>query len=975
MKPAALSLDLFVKTKRHILSSKSRIKNIPIELLPIIIPKSEDKNLFIVVPRGSFWNIYESLPFNSDRLYAIPPQDSVGRDSRFISLSERLTLQSGGVANSRGGGALVICSDCSINIPLFELTTKTFSLTSSTTRGKLVDFIEKSGYKKVDFVREVGEYAVRGGIVDIFSPGEHNPIRINFFDGVELFYFDISSQGVVGDLDSTTIQSIAKKGESTALDCFNTFLCFNYNNYTLEPLGGHNNSYTSRATVYDYSSFISNNSGDYIIFKEPSVVGFKINNINYIPEWFVGKGQQPLYKSTALESVEINDWEKGDFVVHRDFGICKYMGLSYKQGSDQELAILNFSDGVVRVSVDRFDLLSFHSKSFTKNQQLSSLNNLGPWKRTLKSTKKVAKEYVESVYNNLYRRRNVAGAVVKTSADIELEFVKSFKYKDTTGQSRAWEDVRLDLLAEWPMYRLLCGDVGFGKTEVAIRAAFVSVLSGFKVLVMAPTNILAQQLFTSFSERLVPFGVGVGFYSKSNTERQNNTTLDEFDKSTKQVIISTHKLLFIKEIYKDVGLVVIDEEHRFGVKQKEQLKDLYRAANFLLMTATPIPRTLYMSISGIKEMSVIDTAPSLRRPVITQTVPQKLDAFTPIIKHELTRGGQVFIVYNSVNTMNDFYTKVSREFNFGRVAFVHGSLSPKKISNTMNDFRNKKYDVLVASSIIESGLDIPNANTIIIYNAHRFGLAQLYQLRGRVGRDKVQSYCYLSIPTKIELEFGATQRLRTIIANSSLGSNYEISKSDLEIRGPGSLFGYRQSGGVSKIGFSLYGRFLSEAVNATRSGGHVIDSSSVKINIGTSSAIPDDYIPSHTLRTSVYNKINSLHDSKSVEKFERYLFYRFGPTPAAVRDLVWCQLLKQRSARLGIYKIAVNGQGLSFSFIKKKSQTITVITKIATSIFSIQKKVKKGDGFDLVVNVKTNTDITTKIGAFLDKLQHEKNFH
>ncbi|HOC45815.1 MAG TPA: DEAD/DEAH box helicase, partial [Syntrophorhabdaceae bacterium] len=551
----------------------------------------------------------------------------------------------------------------------------------------------------------------------------------------------------------------------------------------------------------------------------------------------------------------------------------------------------------------------------------------------------------------IYAERQMAqGHSYPPEDELFREMESRFEYEETEGQIDAINDVLTDLKRPKPMDRLICGDVGFGKTEVALRAAFKAVLDGKQVAVLVPTTVLAQQHYKTFSERFSDYPIAISVLSRFRTRQQQTETTEMLKKGQVDIIIGTHRLLQKDVSFRDLGLVVIDEEHRFGVKHKEKLKMLRKTVDVLTMSATPIPRTLYMATSGIRDLSVIDTPPLDRHAVRTTVVKFNDNVVLRGIRNELERSGQVFFVHNFVHNIGVVYEHLAHIVPDARIAVAHGQMSGSRLEKIMVDFIEKRYDILLSTNIIESGLDISNVNTIFINNAHRMGLADLYQLRGRVGRSTRQAYAYLLVPDEEALTRDARLRLKILEELSDLGSGFQIANYDLEIRGAGNLVGKEQSGNVNLIGFELYCDMLEETINKLKNAGTDVapeEDVSTEINIPVNAYIPDSYIEDATQKLLMYKRLSRVRHEDELGDLEAELKDRYGPIPPPLANLFEVIALKSMLSRFKIRKIEKTRNKIALHVTGNTPLNMQQLLGMATDT---GKRVKLLPGGQIVIN-------------------------
>ena len=629
-----------------------------------------------------------------------------------------------------------------------------------------------------------------------------------------------------------------------------------------------------------------------------------------------------------LTVFDFGSFEPGDFVVHFEYGIARYQGLVMRslEGMEKEYLMLEFADGdELYVPVHQADRISLYIGPDARPPKLSALGS--PNWQGIKSRVKQAVQYVAGELLELYTRRQaVDGYAFSKDTDWQKELEASFPYEETEDQLQAIEDVKQDMECEKPMDRLLCGDVGYGKTEVAVRAAFKAALNGKQVAMLVPTTVLTQQHFNTFRHRLAPFPVKVEMLSRFRTDAEQDEILLSLETGEIDIIIGTHRLLQKDVTFKDLGLLIIDEEQRFGVMHKEFFKKMREKIDVLTLTATPIPRTLYMALSGIRDISMINTAPTDRLPVTTHVGGYDSDLVRRAILREIDRGGQVFFVHNRVRTINTFAAQLQAIVPEARIAIAHGQMPEQRLATVMHQFTEQKVDVLLSTSIIESGLDIPNANTLIVDRGDTFGLAQLYQLRGRVGRGTQKAYAYFFFNTRNKPTVEGLERLEVIAENTQLGSGYTIAMRDLEMRGAGDLLGTQQHGHIAAVGFHLYTRLLANAVKNIR---HEDDSLAdqlratlteqdlrpfVSVDLPLPTSIPVNYIPDATLRLEMYRKMARISKEEEFEEIEAEFRDRFGEPPQDVLNLIWQNKIKLLAEKSGIYSITSESHQLVLRF-------------------------------------------------------------
>ena len=631
----------------------------------------------------------------------------------------------------------------------------------------------------------------------------------------------------------------------------------------------------------------------------------------------------------ALTLKELYDLRPGDFVTHIDHGIGRFDGLEkiINNGKEQEAIRLVYKNNdILYVSIHSLHRIS---KYVGKEGSAPVLNRLGSdaWSKLKNKTKSRVKDIARELIRLYAERRAATGVACSPDTYMQTELEASFIYEDTPDQIKATVDVKKDLEAEFPMDRLICGDVGFGKTEIAVRAAFKVVAESRQVAILVPTTILALQHYKTFSDRLHDFPCTVNFINRFKSSKEQSQILEELEKGKIDVLIGTHRLLSKDIKFKDLGLLIIDEEQKFGVSAKEKIKRYKINVDTLTLTATPIPRTLQFSLMGARDLSVISTPPPNRYPVQTEIHTFKEDVIREAIQYELSRGGQVFFVNTRVQNINDVAVMVQRMVPRAKIGIAHGQLEGKKLEQVMVDFIEGDYDVLVATTIIESGLDISNVNTIIINDAHHYGLSDLHQLRGRVGRSNKKAFCYLLAPPMSSLTDEARKRLRAIEEFSDLGSGFSIAMRDLDIRGAGNILGAEQSGFISEIGFDMYQKILDEAIMEVKEQDFKeifrdeLPKEFVKdcqIETDLEIMIPDDYVTNITERLSLYKELDSLGSEYELLKFKGKLEDRFGRVPEQTLALMDTIRLRRLAKRIGFEKLILRNNRLACYFISNE---------------------------------------------------------
>jgi len=606
------------------------------------------------------------------------------------------------------------------------------------------------------------------------------------------------------------------------------------------------------------------------------------------------------------------EFEPGDLIVHVDHGIGRFVGMRLMgdPGQEREYMQLEYAEGdKLYVPVEHLERVQKYVGGGDAAPRLQRLGS-GEWDRAKKKVRESVEEVAKDLLELYSKRQLVEGHAYSADGPWQHELEQSFPYDETPDQVRVMAEIKADMEDSRPMDRLLAGDVGFGKTELAVRAAFKAVSDSKQVAVLVPTTVLAQQHFLTFSERFRPFPVKVDMLSRFRSDAEVKDTLRRLQTGEVDVVIGTHRLLQKDVQFRDLGLVVLDEEQRFGVMQKEKLKQLRASVDVLSLSATPIPRTLHMALAGIRDLSVIQTPPEERLPIKTFVTADDDDLIKEVIQRELQRGGQVFYVYNRVQTIRKAEERIKRLVPHARVLVGHGQMPETTLADVMVKFINGEADVLVCSTIIESGLDIPNANTIVVIDAHRMGLAQLYQLRGRVGRAGQRAYAYFTYNPTRSFSENADKRLDVISELHDLGSGFKLALKDLEIRGAGNLLGTAQHGAIAAVGLELYNAMLRDAVESQKSGQVVEVPAGLTMDLPLEHFLPREYVPDEKLRLQVYQELAAVADEEGLEAAETNLADRFGKPPAPVRNLIYALRVKWLARQAGLTAIETDGEWL-----------------------------------------------------------------
>ncbi|MBI4123596.1 MAG: transcription-repair coupling factor, partial [Betaproteobacteria bacterium] len=629
-------------------------------------------------------------------------------------------------------------------------------------------------------------------------------------------------------------------------------------------------------------------------------------------------------KRSSVEGMlrDLSELKVGDPVVHEQHGIGRYQGLftlDLEEGSN-EFLLLEYQDGdKLYVPVAQLGVIGRYSGAQPEEAPLHKLGS-GQWdKAKARAAKQVRDTAAELLALYAKRAARLGHAFSVKQHDLEA-FAADFGFEETPDQAAAIEAVVADMASGKPMDRLVCGDVGFGKTEVALRGAFIAVADRKQVAVLCPTTLLAEQHLQTFSDRFADWPVRIAELSRFRSSKESSSILEGLASGDVDIVIGTHKLLGKEAKFKRLGLVIIDEEHRFGVRQKEALKRLRAEVDVLTLTATPIPRTLAMSLEGIRDFSVIATAPERRLAIKTFVAPWSEGLIREALMRELKRGGQAYFLHNEVESIERMGEKLRRLLPEARLAIAHGQLRERELERVMREFTAQRFNVLLCSTIIETGIDIPSANTMVINRADKFGLAQLHQLRGRVGRSHHQAYAYLLIPSEDSLRGQAKKRLEAIQAMEELGSGFYLAMHDLEIRGAGEVLGESQSGEIQEVGFSLYARMLERAVRSLKSGLSLEADSSIdistEVNLHVPALLPATYCSDVHERLSLYKRLADAQSREALDELREELVDRFGELPEPARALIECHQVRIAARPLGVARVDATHEAVQLQFVK-----------------------------------------------------------
>ena len=683
--------------------------------------------------------------------------------------------------------------------------------------------------------------------------------------------------------------------------------------------------------------------------------------------------------SNAERLKDYNELEKGDYVVHNIHGIGRYLGIETIEvsGVHRDYLTIQYQNADrISIPVDQINLLSKYVASDGKAPKINKLND-GRFQKTKQKVQNQVEDIADDLIKLYAERSQLKGFQFSSDDQHQVEFDNAFPYVETDDQLRSIQEIKKDMESDRPMDRLLVGDVGFGKTEVAMRAAFKAVNDHKQVAILVPTTVLAQQHYTNFKERFNDFAVNVDVLSRFRSKGEQKETLEKLEKGQIDIIIGTHRLLSADVKFSDLGLLVIDEEQRFGVKHKEKLKELKKKVDVLTLTATPIPRTLHMSMLGIRDLSVIETPPTNRYPVQTYVLENNRTVIRDAVLREIDRGGQVYYLYNKVDTIEQKVSELKELIPEASIGYVHGQMTEVRLENTLLDFVNGEYDILVTTTIIETGVDIPNANTLFIENADHMGLSTLYQLRGRVGRSNRIAYAYLMYRPDKSLTEVSEKRLEAIKGFTELGSGFKIAMRDLSIRGAGNILGSSQSGFIDSVGFEMYSQLLEEAIAKKQGKETKRQKSNAEINLQIDAYLPSDYISDERQKIEVYKRIREIDNRVNYEHLQDELIDRFGEYPDVVAYLLEIGLVKSYLDQAFVALVERKHESVIIRF-EKISQQIYLTQDYFEALSATNLKARIGEQQGLIevvfdVRNKKDFEILENLLNFGEKLVEIKN--
>ena len=870
----------------------------------------------------------------------------------------------------------------------------------------LSHMLAELGFERVDFVYQPGQYAVRGGIMDVYSYSHDDPYRLDFFgDEIDsLRTFDIETQLSKERVETAALNGANKTEETntTLVDYLPKDTVWVSNDFAVVQFKVESLEFRDRQTIeigmksffptYDKIAFdilpqpIFHKNFELLVedLRGKLTEGYKLyiladqkkqtDRLQAIFEDIAANGNsEPVrftpiaqtlhagfvdneakiccytdheiferYHRVSLRSEnarrgkavltlkEINQLRLGDYVVHSDHGIGQFGGLvtTTVNGKPQEMIRLTYRDGdTIFVSIHNLHRIAKYKGREGSAPTISKLGS-GAWERLKERTKDKVKDIARDLIQLYATRKGQKGFAYTPDGYMQHELEASFLYEDTPDQAKATIDVKRDMESPMPMDRLICGDVGFGKTEIAMRAAFKAATDGKQVAVLVPTTVLALQHYNTFSERFKDFPVKIDYLSRAKSAKETADVLAKLAEGQIDILIGTHKLVGKNVKWKDLGLLIIDEEQKFGVAVKEKIKSLRTNVDVLTLTATPIPRTLQFSLLGARDLSVMTTAPQNRYPVQTEVItPDDEDIIQEAIELEMSRNGQVFIVNNRIEMLDRIANKIQRLCPQARIVTAHGQMPTDEMEKRLEDFINYDYDVLISTTIIESGVDIPNVNTIVIFSAQHYGLADLHQLRGRVGRSNRKAYCYLVAPDRELLTEDARRRLDAISTFAELGAGFHLAMQDLDIRGAGNLLGAEQSGFIADLGYETYQRILNEAVTELKEELNLFEeqaddlpqttnwTADSQLESDLQLCFPQDYVENISERITLYKELDSLRNEDELAAYTKRLIDRFGPLPEQAEELLNVVRLRWLCCKMGIEKIYLKGERMTMYFI------------------------------------------------------------
>jgi transcription-repair coupling factor (superfamily II helicase) len=951
-------------------------KNLEQSILMIV---DDTVDISYITNELKFWNTFNKITTYIDY---IPSKDSKKRPQFFYNL-----------VNNKEKKIIVTnidsITDNVISFNSLKNETIELKINSIYQISELSSSFTKIGYQNLDEVTEMGEYSIRGEILDIWPSSKEYPIRILFDENKieQIYEFDPNTQRSIKKINNFSITPIGTSFETANeeplmnyFDNKNFILCFgssysqnsipifqNHKRISIEPLSVPGVLDFGMQTVVNFqtnwelffkqfSHWLNSDFNISIILytdaerkKITDLIHSKYNNLTkthfytgYVREGFISYKAKNIFITEkeifnriyeqSAQNKKINpsntdafknssfDYKKGDYVIHSNYGLGKFLGFKrVKAGTkEQDYITIEYSSND-KLYVPMYDFNLVHR--YVSSEDFSpKLDNLGSsyWTRKKESIKNKIWEMAEKIINVQAKRKIAKGISFKSDPVYEKEFQESFPYQETPDQQKAITDVLHDMQSNSPMERLVCGDVGYGKTEVAIRASFRAVINNKQVIILVPTTILAEQHYNNFKNRFAEYPANIAMLSRFQSSKNRNNIIKDIAKGKVDIVIGTHTILRSNIKFSSLGLVIVDEEHRFGVKDKEKIKTLSENIDVLMLSATPIPRTLSMSLGGLKDISLIETPPPTRQEITTHIAPYNETMIKDAINFELQRHGQVFYVFNRVETIHTKYNVLKKIIPNAKIAIAHGRMKSNDLEKVMHAFLAKEIDILLATTIIESGLDIPSVNMMIIDGIEKLGLAQLYQLRGRIGRGYEKAFCYMFYPEGINLTENSIRRLQAIQEFSGLGAGFKLALRDLEIRGAGNILGAKQHGYIKQIGFELYVELLDKALELIKTGKQELETNT-EIDISIQAYFPDDYITNPALRISFYKALLNIKTNKDIIEIQDECIDRFGEIPIQAQNLFSISNIKLIANKLKINFIREIKNNIEINFAQNTS--------------------------------------------------------
>jgi transcription-repair coupling factor (superfamily II helicase) len=899
--------------------------------------------------RQTVYSDLRSLLKSNELLLLFPDAEAQLRLLSLLRSGERALIVSD--ATTLGAGAVRVPDEASLELSL--------RVGDSTRRDRILHWLQDSGYESTDLVTEPGEFAARGGIIDLFPDNADYPVRVELFgDTVEsLRQFDPLTQRSIKHIDRLgmlardthafteqpirsllpdDVLAITEAGSGVRwqrqialvegqaeIDFGLTFPNVYLGNFKLlrsEVESSSGQYYIVSADEYQAQRLMS------LLGARPTfVIGVLASGFVAMQEGYVVLTEREIYGAPVMREAKrrfrglpVDDLlalRKGDHVVHVNYGIGVFEGIKRLKVDGREHDFLHIryaENSKVYVPVENLGMLDRYIGAEDRPPALDRLGSKS-WHLARTRTAQAVSDYAEELLVIYARRAAARSLAFSPDTPWQRELEETFIHEETPDQLRALADIKRDMESGRPMERLVCGDVGYGKTEVALRAAFKAVMDARQVAVLAPTTVLAYQHFNTFQMRTAQFPIRIAMLSRFVPTSERAVIRQELKEGKIDIVVGTHMLLSRQVEFKDLGLLIVDEEQRFGVRQKEKVKSMKAAVSVLTTSATPIPRTLYMSLVGLRDISTIHTPPAGRREIQTEVQPWNEGVIRRYVAREADRGGQVFFIHNRIESLAAVHTRLCRLCPELRIAMAHGRMAERTLANVYLKFAAGEYDVLVSTAIVESGLDLPRVNTIIVNRADWFGLADLHQLRGRVGRTQEQAYALLIIPDRQDIAQEARKRLSSILAYSQLGSGFKLAMRDMEIRGVGNLLGVEQHGHVARVGFSLYVQLLKEAV-ARLKGEEIAPEPELKIDV--EAFIPESFISDSYERVAIYKRLLSAESEAELNGLRDELLDRFGKYPPIVESLLQVALVRVHARRAKLLRVTLKGDRISLVWTK-----------------------------------------------------------